>query len=485
MVAPAYRRFGSELATTFAGVLLVDLAAIWFLPLMTKGLGAEAYGTWAQVQVTLSLGIGIAGMGLPYAMSRFLSTVVDRNTMADDFWSAFVIVGAVAVVVAFVFLSMSEVVARGLFDGQIRVVQITAALLVTWALDTVCLNFLRARREIRVYAVLTVAHKYLSLGAIVVLVLRGEGLLSALVALLAVQLVLLMYLLAVVCRRIGFIRPRFKRTREYLAFGVPTIPGNMSSWVVHASDRYVIGFLLGMGSVGVYAAGFAVGHLCVVLGSVIGFVSPAALSQLHEEGRVEEVRTILSTSLKYSLVLAIPFVFGVVALGEPVLRLLSTEEIASTARVVAVLIAVSTVLQVAYVSFVQPLVLVKRTPVTARIWLAAAVLNLVLNLLLVPRIGIVGAAIGTVIAHILALVWIFARSRNILRIPVDWGFVAKILGASTIMWLVTSRMPAMGLWTTLGAVLTGILVYLVGLMGMKAVTTADLRVLCSTLWRRR
>ena len=485
MTSLVYRRFGGELATILSVVLLVNFATLWFLPLMTRGLGADAYGTWAQVQVTLTLGIGVVGFGLPYAMTRILSATQDRSTVVDDFWSAVALVGAVVGLVALVFLSMSEVVARVLFAGQVSVVRLTAVLLVTWALDHVCLSFLRARREIRIYAILTVAHSYVSLGVIAALALRGGGILSALVALLAVQSALLVGLLIAIIRRLGVARPRFRRIREYLAFGVPTIPGNISSWIVHASDRYVIGYFLGMSAVGVYAAAFTVGTVCTFLGGVLGFVSPAALSQLYDQGRIAEVRTILSGSLKYALAIAVPFVFGVIALGQPVLQLLTTQEMASQAGIIPTLISVSVVMEVAQLPFGMPLFLARKTPVTATIWTAAAVLNLVLNLSLVPRIGILGAAVGTVIAQSLGLVCVLVIGRKILRVSMQWSFFAKTLVASAVMWLVTSLLPAEGPATVAGAVSMGVFVYVLGMVLMRAVTMDEIRMIRSIFWQPR
>ncbi len=72
---------------------------------------------------------------------------------------------------------------------------------------------------------------------------------------------------------IGFKIPKFKNMREYLSFGLPTIPANLSSWIVDSSDRYVIGILLGSAFVGYYSPGYTLGkHLsngtCTIFHSV-------------------------------------------------------------------------------------------------------------------------------------------------------------------------------------------------------------------------
>ena len=61
---------------------------------------------------------------------------------------------------------------------------------------------------------------------------------------------------------IGFKIPKFENMMEFLSFGLPTIPANLSSWLVDSSDRYVIGILLGSAFVGYYSPGYTL-EMCI------------------------------------------------------------------------------------------------------------------------------------------------------------------------------------------------------------------------------
>ena len=67
--------------TSFRGLLLI--------PILTKSLGAEGYGIWTQIQVTISLLAPPCALGLGYAIVRFLATENDREKVSTGIISVF------------------------------------------------------------------------------------------------------------------------------------------------------------------------------------------------------------------------------------------------------------------------------------------------------------------------------------------------------------------------------------------------------------
>jgi len=78
------------------------------------------------------------------------------------------------------------------------------------------------------------------------LVVNGFGVLGAVVGFLIGQLIIFVMMLGIIIKSIGFILPRFHQSTEYLHFTVPIVPTHISTWILDASDRYVIGFLIGL-----------------------------------------------------------------------------------------------------------------------------------------------------------------------------------------------------------------------------------------------
>ena len=471
----SYQKFARDVFIIGIANALAALSGIIFLPLITKTLGAYDYGIWAQVQVTISLVVGFVGLGLPFAITRFLPAKRDRGEIQEGFYSAFCLVFLVTLAVSVILIAAAHFIAGAFFDGATSIVRITGLIILVWSLDNVFLSLFRAFRQMKRYAIFTIANTYAQVGLIAYLVLNGHGIFEVVLAVLAIKAVTFFILFYLIKSQIGFKRPHFSRIKEYLNFGVPTIPGNVAAWVVRSSDRYVISYFLGASSVGIYSAGYGVGHIPFMIIQVLAFVLPPALSKLYDEGRMEEVKTHLRYSLKYLLAVAIPFVFGAVVLAYPVLKVFSTAEIAVEGYFIVPLVALSTLFFAGYVPILQILVLVKKTKITGAIWISCALVNLGLNILLVPHLGIMGAAITTLIAYVLALGLTTYYSFKEFRFPIDWRFIVKSLIASGAMSAALWAIAPEGTSATILTVVAGAAIYGAVLFLLKGFTKEEFK----------
>ncbi len=471
----SYQKFARDVLIIGIANALVALSSIILLPLITKTLGAHDYGIWAQVHVTMNLVVGFVGLGLPYAMTRFLPAKTNREEIREEFYSVLWLVFLVALVVSIALIAAADFIAGAFFGGATNIVRITGLIILVSSLQTVFLSLLRAFRQMKRYAVFIIANTYVQIGLIAYLVSNGYGVLSVVFVVLAIAAVILLVLLFSIRSQIGIRRPRFHKIREYLSFGLPTIPGSISTWVVASSDRYVIGYFLGATSVGIYSAGYGIGNIISMAAGVLVFVLPPALSKPYDEGRIEEVKTHLRYSLKYLLALAVPFVFGSAVLAEPVLGLFSTAQIASEGYLIVPLVASSALFWGIYVVVMHILVLLKKTRILASIWGISALLNLSLNIAIVPRVGILGAAVTTLIAYALALGLTTYYSFRELKFPIDWSFIAKSLIASGAMSVTLWAIAPKGAAATILTIVAGVAIYGAVILLLKGFTREEFR----------
>ncbi|MGB2632169.1 MAG: hypothetical protein WBC48_04625, partial [Minisyncoccales bacterium] len=61
----SYRKFTKDMAIIALVQLFYALEGIIILPIITKLMGAENYGAWTQLQVTITLAIPLITLGLP------------------------------------------------------------------------------------------------------------------------------------------------------------------------------------------------------------------------------------------------------------------------------------------------------------------------------------------------------------------------------------------------------------------------------------
>ena len=429
--------------------LLVGLSGIILLPILTKTLPIEEYGIWVQISVTIGLIPAVATLGLPYTMVRFLAAAKKREEIQEGFYSiAFIVIFTSAIASLLVFL-FSKPIAASLFDNNLTIARILSLIVFIECLNMLLLDFFRTFQQIKRYSIFSFIRTCLHVILVAYFVLSGYGIFGAVIGLLISSLVLFLIQAFLIVSEIGITIPKFIHTREYLAFGLPLIPTALSHWVVNSSDRYVIGIFLGTAFVGYYSPGYILGSIIGMLMAPLIFMLPAVLSKYYDENNVEAVKTVLRYSLKYFLLIAIPAAFGLSLLSKPILTILSTPEIASQGYLITPFVALSFLLFGAYAVFAQILTLKKKTKIEGVIWIMAAILNLGLNLIFVPYMGILGAAITTLIAFTFAFILITHYSFKYLTFDIEFRFILKSIVASIIMSLVIVKWAPAGILNVL------------------------------------
>jgi O-antigen/teichoic acid export membrane protein len=76
----------------------------------------------------------------------------------------------------------------------------------------------------------------------------------------------------------------------------------------------------------------------------------------------------------------------------------------------------------------------RRTRTIMNIVLSCAVLNILLNVLLVPRIGITGSAVATLVCYVGTALGLGIGGRRLLRVAVPWATIARAGGVSLVMY---------------------------------------------------
>ena len=106
-------------------------------------------------------------------------------------------------------------------------------------------------------------------------------------------------------------------------------------------------------------------------------------------------------------------------LSKPLLLVLTTEQIAANGYLVTPLVAAGTALIGAQSVVLMVIMLKKKTAVIGTIWILSAALNFGLNLVLIPYLGLIGAALTTFLAYLLAFVLITHYSLRELTFDVN------------------------------------------------------------------
>ena len=464
---PTYQRFAKDIVIVGITNILGALSGIALVAVLSKTLGAHGYGIWAQVQVTIALVVSFATLGLPQAITRFLPARTDKFEIQDEVYSAFSLIFLISLLSSIVIVALANPIANTFFEGNADIVRITGLIIMVWALVTALLSYFRAFRQVKRMSLLMLMDLCGQLGLITLLALNEYNILHIVLGLLAVRVAVLTIASALLVQQIGFRKPHFLRLKDYLNFGVFIIPAAVGTWVVNMSDRYVIGYFLGTASVGIYSAAYTIGNIPMIITTMLSLILPPAVSKLYDEGKIDEVRQHLTYTFKYFLAIGIPFLFGSAVLAKPILTMLSTPEIAREGYFVIPLVSIGTVLFGTSAIAHQALPLGKKARLIGIIWTVTAICNLSLNIVAVPWLGILGAALTTLIAYSFIFILGTYYSWKELPFRIEWAFIAKSITASTIMTMVVWGLSPQENIATILAIVVGIVIYAIAIILMK------------------
>ncbi len=460
----SYQKFARDVGFIGTVQVLTSLGSFFLLPIITKTLGTYDYGIWAQVNITVSLMSPLAIMGLSMGFVRFLSSETEKKVIKEAVYSILFFVTITGLLASLLVYIFAEPLATyGFKDPSATYfIQAGSFLIILNVIESVSLLYFRVFRQIERFSYLTLFETFVKLFLILVLLKMGYGLIGVIVATLIVQGFIFLISIVTVVSQIGFVIPRFTHMKEYLQFSLPLTPTALIRWVTESSDRYLVTYFLGLQSVGIYSAACSIGNLIQLLVSPLQLILLPEISKLFDENKIDQVRTYMSHSLRYFLLITIPAVFGISALAKPLLGVFTTEDFLSGWFVIPI-IALSGLLAGIFQIFVNIIFLVKETKYITYINIVAAASNVLLNLLLIPSKGIYGgisgAALSTLISYFLMIVLCIHVSMKHFVFNFYFYDVIKSIFSSLAMYLFVSHFTISNVYELFGVAGMGAFIY--------------------------
>ena len=404
--------------------------AIVLVPIYARQLGLENYGVVAILTTTLSLSTLVATLALPHAFFRsYLNETSDERGRADVLRTTLglrLIVSLLALVVLLAVSLPLAMLLLGSSDAWLLMALIGPIVFFD-TINLVPLSFLRAERRPRAYALISFSRAVLgSLLIITFVVVLDLGVTGVILGSASSALVTSIAGISMLARegRLGIGLDR-RLARHMLAFSLPLVPASVASWTLNLSDRYLIAAFIGPAAVGIYAAGYTVGLAINALA-----ISPFTLAwgaAYWEIAKQDDARAVFARVLTGFTALAAFAALGLGGLSTDVFRLLLPAEF-EPGRFVTPFSAFAYVFYGIYTIVATGLNLESQTRRLPLIMGATAVTNVVLNLLLIPRLGYMGAAVSTILSYGMLAAVAWRVSQRWYRVPWEVGRVLAILG---------------------------------------------------------
>lgn len=448
--------------------------------LFTRVLDPAQYGVYALAFSVGSLTQTILLTWTEAAMARFLAARIEDGRLADHFATLFRLWIGAAVVVP---LTCAAVLLTPLHQPlKIAVVAALASTLVN-SLMKLAMERRRAAGEVSGAALLTMAQT--AGGFLVGLALAFAGLGGA-APILGVGVISALCVILVLPGELkGMAGGQFDRAlaRAYAAYGLPVSMSLILALMLASTDRLLLGAFLDEATVGVYHAGYSLGSRTLdVVFIWLGMAGAPALISALERGGQTALTEAAREQAGIMTLLTLPAAVGLALVARPLADLMVGEALRAGASHVTPWIAASGWLSgVTTYYLLQAFTLARRTPLLIVSMSAPALANVILNLVLIPRLGLDGALWATTLSYGLGAAAAWALGRRACPLPIPWDVLAKAGGASLAMAACVSLLPSPGglpelvLKAGVGALVYGALVLGLDVGGLRGKLSVILR----------
>jgi O-antigen/teichoic acid export membrane protein len=404
------------------GGLVSRIVAVLLLPLYTHYLTPADYGKIETlVALTTLLGI-ILRAGISSAFFRFYFDAEDdagrRTVLRTSFW--FTMAGGTLGLA--LLLALAAPISDLLFGTTDAANLVRAAGVALWATVNYeqLTSLFRVEERSLAFVGASLANVAVTIGVTLLLVVSlNKGAVGVIVGNFSGTLVVYLALLGFRREQLGL---EFDRglLRAMNRFGIPLVPTALFLWVTNFSDRFFLVKLSDVAQAGLYSVGVRVASAMVLLLTAFRMAWPAFAYSIKEDDHAKRTyayvltyMTLVTSWLALALTLFAPWL----------VHILAAPRFASASRVVGPL-SFASVAFGAYIVIAIGVGRIRRTQFNWIVTGAAAIVNVALNLTLIPPYGMMGAAIATVAAYVTMALGMAWWSQRVYPVPYQWRRVA-------------------------------------------------------------
>jgi O-antigen/teichoic acid export membrane protein len=460
---------------------------LWMV-FFSRAFGPSGFGVWSLFITTLGLALILTTMTQGNAMMRFLGANRSQEDNNRVFSSVLAAVSMSSLSVALAFAIFSAHFSNLLFrDYRGQIVFLLVALIVP--LETyfeMMRGLLRARRLNRSWAFFTMSRVVPETAVLIAVVwwwrrdpvaaITGYLVIAALSVLIG-----LFYLAR--CQHTRIVRPSVAVMSQYVPYGLAIIPGALISSLSFAADRYLVNYYLDLRQVGIYSVCYNISALGFFFVGPLNDVLFPEMATLHDAGDWEQFYNRFSGVQKVVTGLAVGATALLIAFPQQILQALSTRDFTSGGATLAILGLQGIFMSIVMLYMVMLYVRL-RLWLTTIVWTVMAITTLIIDVVLLPRSGIIGAGFGQLISSVVGAVLVLGLNWEVFRRTFRFVWVPQTGAALLGVWLLGRHWngSTASVNESLEQIGLGAIVFVFGLFVTRYLRASEFIALRETLW---
>jgi O-antigen/teichoic acid export membrane protein len=386
--------FSLKIANTILGFLnQVILARI---------LGAGGIGEVILAITIVRISVQIAKFGMEETMMKFIPLYVNKKDEARlkgtiTFAIKFCLLFS-TVFMLFVFM-FSKFISINIFhsEGLLKLMPIVVVAIPAWVIRDVIGGILRGYKDaLRALIPEALISPFFRIVIFLILILNGVSSLFAIIAFVAGEILAVITSIIFLQNKVKGLRPVKKQcnNKEILDMAYTIIFTSMSVLLYTQADLWILGMLSSTETVGIYGIAAKLALLVYFPMMAFAAIIPPLISSIHASGNLDELRKMVSESTRWILSMSIPIILVLSLEGKYILKYVFGPEF--VAGYVPLLILVLGQLIKAGAGLIGVILqMTGEHKIYMKVTIISGILNIILNIVLIPRFGMIGAAIAT------------------------------------------------------------------------------------------
>lgn len=397
-----------------ASTTVNKLLALALVIYAARILGAEGYGQFTFALALVSLLMVVAYFGLPPIVTREFAREEERK---EEFYSILSLKLVLALFTFVLILAASFLVSRAQ-EMQVVILSLALFFLLNGFIG-ICYAFFHARQKMEYEA----WFEMLQTGLIVVfglfVLLRFPSPANLSYAYVAAASLALAAVLFFFHTKVFPVRLQWKIAvwKKFLKMSWPLALIGLFGVIYSYTDSVMLGYWNMIEETGWYNAAYKIVTASLVPMGLIGASFYPALSKFSKESK-EKLQRAWNYELEIMIALAMPLVVGGIVLAAPIMNTLYPVGFEPSILAFQILIGTAGLIFL-YRPLYDAMIVLDQQKKTFWITMAGAVVNVALNLILIPKYSLYGAAAATVVTHslVLLIMLVFIKKFTFLRFP--------------------------------------------------------------------
>lgn len=455
------KKFAFDVGWVFISQIITLATGFLLSVILSRFLGASPLGLYTMTLTIYTIASLVGGIGIPAAIVKYAAEFKEDKEKLNMFVSCGVVNSVVfGAIIGSVLFALSGVLASAFNMPELTdLIKIIAFSIPFLVVNNTLLGLLNGLREMKSYSFRTVIRSVLLIGFTILLIHIGLGIRGAVLALLLSEVGTLFLLIYISRNFLNFVIQNYvETTKEVVKFGSQLFLASAIYMVNTYTDTLLVGYFLTDKDVGLYAIAIALSRGFLVIPGSMSAVTYPAISEYNSKGSHEAIGDLINKSMKYSLIALSILGILIVFFSKDIILLLLKPEFLPAITPIAILI-LGMIFFGSMSSIGSAFSAVGRPDIPFKTNMFTAVVNLSLDIILIPNLGITGAAIGTAMSFSLLTILAIYLLNKIFKVEIDVRWYAKVL--STIALIITSFFifkDWMNLYLLIGILFVGYLI---------------------------